>query len=504
MTYSINHLSSRKPYSINSVFGQTNFTLPLYASTPPSIDRLQLTLLRTSLVLKFEILSGHKLASPQNARHVTTINGTISMHPRLITLGALAASVVSSAVAAQTAPDSSAPTPTESSAPPAAPASWASTITNSIHIEGGATFNPAGPDDGLNFGHLFTDKSNDGLLNQVAITSTRPLDPKATGVDIGYKLQGFYGSDARYTHFIGELDRDQDRRNQFDVVEANVLIHVPILTKLGIDIKAGQYSTPIGNEVIDPTGNFFYSHTYIFNFGIPLKHTGFYTTTHVSPVLDIYAGYDTGVNTSVGSKGGDNAGEFHFLGGFGLNMGKLTVLALTHIGPENPDGSLGPHVNVHSYNRYENDAVITYKFNDKLTSITELNYIRDDGVGATGGGVAQYFTYVLTPEVTAGVRGEVWRDNNGFYVAAFPGNLDYIDAATGRLNGSFGGYVTTYGAITLGVNFKPAKLPKMIDGLVFRPEVRYDRALAGANPFDSGHSVDQFTFGIDAILPINF
>ena len=226
------------------------------------------------------------------------------MNARLLSLTALATALIANAAAAQTAPDTAAPPPPP--AAPAAPATWASTIQNSIHIEGGATFNPAGPDDGLNFGHLFTDKANEGLLNQVAVTSTRPLDPKATGVDIGYKLQGFYGSDARYTHFIGELDRDLDRRNQFDLVEANIMLHLPILTKGGMDIKAGQYSTPIGNEVIDPTGNFFYSHTYIFNFGIPLKHTGFYTTTHVSPVLDIYAGYDTGVNTSLGKKGGDD------------------------------------------------------------------------------------------------------------------------------------------------------------------------------------------------------
>ena len=419
------------------------------------------------------------------------------MNARLLSLTALATALIANAASAQTAPD------TAAAPAPAAPATWASTISNSIHIEGGATFNPSGPDDGVNFGHLFTDRANEGLLNQVAVTSTRPLDPKATGWDFGYKVQAYYGSDARYTHFIGELD-DLGTRNQFDVVEANVLIHVPLFTKGGTDIKAGQYSTPLGNEVIDPTGNFFYSHTYIFNFGIPLKHTGFYATTHVSPILDIYAGYDTGVNTSLGSKGGSNTGEFHFLGGFGLNLGKLTVLALTHIGPENVAGSLGPGVNVHGYNRYENDAVITYKFNDKLTSITELNYIRDDGFNASGGGVAQYFTYVLTPEITAGIRGEVWRDNNGFYVAAFPGNRDYIDASTGQPNGSFGGFVTTYGAVTLGLNIKPAKLPKIMDGLVFRPELRYDRALAGDNPFDHGASVDQFTLGIDAILPINF
>jgi len=228
------------------------------------------------------------------------------------------------------------------------------------------------------------------------------------------------------------------------------------------------------------------------------------TISHVSPILDIYAGYDTGVNTFVGAQGGYNDDQFHFLGGFGLNFAKLTVLALTHIGPENPQFALGANVDSHKYNRYLNDILLTYKFNDKLTSITELNYIRDDGANATGGGVAQYFTYVLTPEITAGVRGEVWRDNNGFYVAAFPGNLDYLNASFGLPNGSFGFGPVTYGAITVGMNFKPPKLPKVIDGLTLRPEIRYDRALAGANPFNGGTARDQLTFGIDGVLPLTF
>ncbi len=433
----------------------------------------------------------------------------------MLLVGTAAATLLAGAAFAQTAPDPNAPKPSvgDTTSPtetapgaPAAPPTWASGVKFTAHVEGGATFNPAEPDSGVNFGHLFTDKPSEGLLNSVALTLERDIDPKATGVDIGFKLQGYYGSDARYTHFVGELDRDQDRRNQFDVVEANITLHTPFLPSLikgGIDTKFGQFSTPLGEEVIDPTGNFFYSHSYIFNFGIPLKHTGILSIAHVSPMLDVYFGSTTGVNTSLGSKGGYNDHNYHFLGGFGLNLGKLTVLALTHIGPEDLPGTLPPGVNVHAQNRYLNDILLTYKFNDKLTSITELNYIRDDGFDATGGGVAQYFTYVLTPEVSLGIRGEVWRDNNGFYVAAFPGNLDFINAATGMPNTSFGGGVVTYGAVTLGMNFKPPHLPKIIDGLVLRPEVRYDRSLAGNHPFN-GESVDQFTFGIDGVLPITF
>jgi hypothetical protein len=425
--------------------------------------------------------------------------------------GCAAASLVSGAVWAQTAPDPNAPKPAAGDPPappataPAAPATWASGVKFTAHIEGGATFNPVEPDSGVNFGHLFTDKPSEGLLNQVALTLERDVDPASKSVDIGFKLQGYYGSDARYTHFIGELDNDvKTNINQFDVVEANITIHTPFLFKGGIDTKFGQFSTPLGEEVIDPTGNFFYSHSYIFNFGIPLKHTGILSIAHVSPMLDLYVGSTTGVNTSIGKDGGYNDHNYHFLGGFGLNLGKLTVLALTHIGPEDLPGCCGPNVNVHSLNRYLSDVLITYKFNDKLTSITELNYIRDDGFDATGGGVAQYITYVLTPEVSLGIRGEVWRDNNGFFVAAFPENSDFINASRGLPNSSFGGGVVTYGAVTVGMNFKAPHMPKMLDGLVLRPEIRYDRALAGADPFNGGTDRDQFTFGIDGVLPIAF
>jgi len=62
-----------------------------------------------------------------------------------------------------------------------------------------------------------------------------------------------------------------------------------------------------------------------------------------------------------------------------------------------------------------------------------------------------------------------------------------------------GGGRTTYGAITAGVNIKPA-IPKPVAGLTIRPELRYDRALTNTRPFNDSSDRDQFTFGIDFIL----
>src|ERR1700722_10325883 len=213
-------------------------------------------------------------------------------------------------------------------ATPAPPAAWADTIKFSGHVEAGISGNFDDPKNNINFGQLFTDQANSPRMNQAMLTLERDLDPKATDYDLGFKLQGMYGTDARITHFFNEFDRVTNSPYQWDIVEANVQAHLPWLFGGGIDAKLGQYSTPLGAEVIDATGNALYSHSYIFNYGLPFKHTGLLTTSHVTDMLDIWAGIDTGVNDSVGTKGMNN-GEFpKALVGFGLNNlldGNLTV-----------------------------------------------------------------------------------------------------------------------------------------------------------------------------------
>jgi len=295
------------------------------------------------------------------------------------------------------------------------------------------------------------------------------------------------------------------------LVEANVLLHLPVLTEGGIDVKAGQYPTPLGFETIDPSTNPFYSHSYIFNFGLPFKHTGVLTTTHVNSLLDLYLSVDTGVNTSVGPFG-DNNGAVAFLGGFGLNMmdGNLTVLALSHIGPENATRALSPiGYNANGYYRYLNDVIVTYKASDKLTLVTEANWIRDDYLGAgtagrpksaNGLGLAQYVAYTLTDTLTLNGRAEVFRDDNNVFVAAFPGNYDFVNLQQGLPNTSFAApHPTTYGEITLGVTYKPS-LPAPVTGLILRPEVRYDRSLGDTHPYNRGADNGSFTIASDVVL----
>jgi hypothetical protein len=440
------------------------------------------------------------------------------MKYRITTLLATSAAAALLCAGAAWADDAPTAAPAAAPAAPAAPASWVSGIKFKAQLEVGATFNPDSPPAGINWGHAFTDRSNQVLLNGLAFTAERDPDTSSKTLDIGFKVQASYGSDARYTQLVGEFNRSINSISQFDLVEANLQAHVPIITPGGMEFKVGQYVTLEGEETIDPSGNIFYSHSYLFNYGIPLKHTGVMTETHLSPLFDLYLGVDTGTNTFIGSGGGVDDNIPHFHGGIGINTPSVTVLATTHIGPEDYNaGYPNPYspTSIHSKMKYLNDVVITWTINKKWTAILDGNYIYDDLYKASGGGVVGYLKYALTPEVSLAARAEVWDDADNFYVAGYPHHFDFInfEGGYGPYNVAFANKATTYGEITLGLTYAPANVPAAFQGLMIRPEVRYDNALSGGTPYDVhydpitqsyyGTKKDQFTFGLDIVAPIH-
>jgi hypothetical protein len=424
--------------------------------------------------------------------------------------------VVPTLVHAQTTPaPTAAPAPAAPAAPP--PGYWIDGIHLSAVIEAGIIGNPSGPK--LNVGQSFTDHPNQVQLNQVLIGAEKKVDPAATGYDWGFKLSLMYGSDARYTHFLGFLDQalPADQRNQLDVVEASGTLHFPVpVFSGGLDVKAGLFATPLGAELIDPSTNPFYSHSYIFNFALPFKHTGILATAHVTPLLDLYLGIDTGTNTTFGPWG-ENNNTIAGIVGFGLNMmdGNLTVLALSHMGPENATRALAPAFDANSYMRFYNDVVVVWKANEKLTITGEATWARDDFGGiitkgtptpANAFGVAGYVAYALTDTLTLNGRAEIFRDDNGFFVTAFSGNDDPVRAQKGLplLSGASFPGPATYGALTLGVTYKP-DVPKPLTGLMVRPEIRYDQSLGGKKVFNptgptTFKDTGAFTIGTDVVV----
>ena len=393
-----------------------------------------------------------------------------------------------------------------------------------VQGDGGIIGNALNPSQGLNregfnFGSLYEDHANTPLLNQILLEVTKPVDPAAKGYAFGFTLEGLYGSDLRFNHFLGIGDQFLGGdRNQLNVVQAHLAAHLPWLTAGGIDVKVGLFTSPQGYEGLDSSHNPFYSHSYTDFYATTFNHAGIYSTTHVNPTLDVYLGIDTGNQTSFGFPGGDPNGQLAGFVGFGLNNlldGKLTVLALSHIGPEQnfvSDPS-GAQRDLRSYN----DVVSTYKFSDALSGTTEVNYTRDEHGSGNGPAISmsavQWFAYTLTKVYTLNVRAEVLRDSQNFFVSTPEDDAGFVKSEHGTFaftaptlvapNGTQG---TTYSEVSLGLTIKPDVL-KPLALVMLRPEIRYDRVIAGSPVYNnnaylggSSGSRGQFTFGGDVVI----
>ncbi|HSN23159.1 MAG TPA: outer membrane beta-barrel protein, partial [Methylomicrobium sp.] len=123
-------------------------------------------------------------------------------------------------------------------------------------------------------------------------------------------------------------------------------------------------------------------------------------------------------------------------------------------------------------------------------------------------GINTHLYYDINDTLKAGVRGEWFRDQNGFRVCS-PGRVaaatyavtDAPDSPSASYAANFAATCSaaSYYAVTAGINWKPLKW------LNLRPNVRYDWA-DGARPFGDGDpktgKLDQFLFSTD--LTISF
>jgi hypothetical protein len=454
-------------------------------------------------------------------------------------------------------------------AAPPPPPRWLDTLTVDGYVEGGVAINFNQPFNKLNWGHLYTDRSNTPTFNGAVLTVQRPIDPKSTTYDFGFKIQGQIGEDMRYNHYTGTLEYAIADRTQIGFLEANLQAHLPwtsFISQGGVDVKVGQFATYNGAELMYAKDNLFYSHSYIFNFG-PFLHTGVMTATHVRDWLDIYAGVTTGVNTGFPGWPGDNNSSPSFHGGFGLNLldGNLSVLGIIHHGPENPTQRGNPFLpfglpgavaltwpntplacacDPNTANRTFSNLTTTWKVTDNFTLITDIAYNRESGnnpisktglsattiglldgnfgtnlagvplkpQGADSYAIAQYASYKVNDIFKVNGRVEYYRDNKNFFVAAFPGFYDSVNAFHGFPCYSCqfrpAGQGTSYLALTAGLTITP-EIPKLpiITGLIIRPEFRWDTAVNGVTPFyrgsGNGFSKSQGMFNMDVIIPFS-
>lgn len=315
---------------------------------------------------------------------------------------------------------------------------------------------------------------------------------------IGFTIEALYGSDARYYQLLGVSDRLTSDRYQLIPAQVHVDVHLPWVTKGGLDMKAGILQAPMGVETLDPTTRPFYTTAYTSQYSVPFEHVGAMFNWHLTKTVDFTFGVDTGNQTTFGASDNNTAAAGYF--GFNLNNlagGKLNIVELSRIGPENARAALGARANTAL--RFWNDLSAVYTVNDRLTLTGELNFLHDDGLRAETYSAVTFLAYKISPSLTFNYRGEIYRDNSGLFVVTFLNNLSYMNAIIGRNAPSVSAPPTTYGEMSLGFTYHP-DLGNGVRVFELRPEVRFDRALNGTTPFNDGRNTGMFLFGGDAVI----
>lgn len=382
----------------------------------------------------------------------------------------------------------------------------------------GITYNSISPENNFNGPVTFGDRSAEFQLNQLNLFLQRAVATEGDSFDVGFRFDAMFGTDALFTQAYGVPAFDVNtgvplNRNHWDLnllgandnrfydlafPQAYLEAYLPIGN--GVNIKAGHFYTPIGYETVPAPDNFFYTHAYTMQYGEPFTHTGLLGSYTVDDHWSVVGGAVTGSSTG----GWD--------GGWDKHLGNWAGIA----GATWADSDLGTSLNVtgtyggtseqssRGWGMYS--VVLKQDVGDKTHLVVQHDHGYANGVIGSKGvvedaewyGINTHLYYDVSDTLSAGVRAEWFRDQNGFRVWS-PGRVSAATNGNGSSFAAAGNFGSTsapssYYALTAGVNWKPLKW------LNLRPNVRYDWA-DGARPFGDSSALtgklDQFLFSAD-------
>ncbi len=391
-------------------------------------------------------------------------------------------------------------------------------------INGGATYNANNPSDGFNGAVTFADRANRFQLNQFNLFIQRAVPSEGTGWDIGGRFDFLFGTDAIYTQAFGisafdENTGEPSNRGNWDLnlcckstrtygialPQAYLEAYVPIGN--GLNIKAGHFYTPLGYETVPAPDNFFYTHAYILNSGEPFTHTGLLGNYTVNANWSVLGGATTGSATG-GWDGGFDKQLDNWGGLGGVLWSSDDKRTSATIG-----GTYGQTATNDPWIMYS--VVLQHRVTPRTHMVVHHTHGWAANISLPGGiqnaewySINTHLTYDLLHDLSVGIRAERFTDRNGWRVfspyrilsalnnkgVSYAGNIPFISAPA------------DYYAVTLGMNWKPAKRLKVewkpMQKVNIRPNIRYDRADGidmAFRPFDGRK--DQFLFSLDATIP---
>lgn len=364
-------------------------------------------------------------------------------------------------------------------------------ITLGGYVDGGYTL--AGNGQKANSplaGRVFDTKSSRWVLDQADFFIDRPVDYAAAArkhtFDVGGHAEIDYGWDLGLLHSSGLFDnpstlgvthgfyrRRDSPENQFDALQAYIDVAIPVGN--GLRIRAGKFVTPIGYEVINPTQNAFYSHSFLFGFAIPFTHTGVMGEYKINDDWTIDAGATRGWNQTFK----DNNTVPEVLGSLTYTPQESEALRKWKLIANVSEGPERTHDNSNWWTVVDLQAI--YTASTDLTLAANADYGDAPGRANVGGtdqwyGIAGYADLTLNEYLTTNLRLEYYGDSHGFTLG------------TTHAENLF--------EATLNLAIKPFAGDAVGQNLVIRPEVRYDESTARF--FKGAKHRDQYTLGVDA------
>jgi hypothetical protein len=294
-------------------------------------------------------------------------------------------------------------------------------------------------------GRYFDKDHNKIVFNNFNLTLEKP--EKDWGV--GLKVVGDFGRtgellrEATYWGGANRFPAALRDESSAELREAFLTFTIPIGE--GVAVKGGKFVSPLGTEILPAPGayNDNISRSFLFNFGVPLTHTGALLSYPVHKIFGVSAGVVTGWDDPH-----DNNRQPSVLAGFTFTPVDMFALASNLIyGPEQWHNS--------GNKRFTWSNVATLKPMDPLTIYLEYTYGREENItpslrNGTWQGWAMIGSYNWTERFNTAFRGEVFKDSDG--------------VRTGVLSD------VTAGEITLTSSYKFTKM------LIGRAEVRQDWA----------------------------
>ncbi len=216
---------------------------------------------------------------------------------------------------------------------------------------------------------------------------------------VGFRIDLNYGPTADIVHFFEPSGPEIYKHLQ----QAFVTYVAPVGKGLTIDF--GKFVTHMGLEVIESKDNWNYSRGLLFTWAIPFYHTGLRIGYPVADGVTV---------TLLGVNGWNNVDENNDGKTVGAQVMVTAIPKVTFIQNAIWGSEVAPNFQRHVY-----DTILIVNPTDKLSLALNFDLGMDDATGVTTGdstwyGIAGYGRLALTDASALAVRGEWFKDVDGF------------------------------------------------------------------------------------------